>query len=136
MFSNELEIKSLIWCRARVKKALELVRSKSKKVENANDDSNFQVLKKCGRDLVEQAMKLDPVTGRDEEIHRVIRILSRRTKNNPVLVGEPGVGKTAVVEDWLSALPRAMCQGVQHKLSCLNLVLFRSSAVSVQFFRS
>ncbi len=83
---------------ARVKKALELVRSKSKKVENANDDSNFQVLKKYGRDLVEQAMKLDPVIGRDEEIHRVIRILSRRTKNNPVLIGEPGVGKTAVVE--------------------------------------
>jgi len=76
---------------ARVKKALELVRSKSKKMENVNDDSNFQVLKK-------QDMKLDPVIGRDEEIHRVIRILSRRTKNNPVLVGEPGVGKTAVVE--------------------------------------
>ncbi|KAM3269184.1 hypothetical protein P3S67_031148 [Capsicum chacoense] len=51
-----------------------------------------------GRDLVEQAGKLDPVIGRDEEIRRVIRILSRRTKNNPVLIGEPGVGKTAVVE--------------------------------------
>ncbi len=72
---------------ARVKKSLELVRSKSKKVENANDDSNFPALK-----------KQDPVIGRDEEIHRVIRILTRRTKNNPVLVGEPGVGKTAVVE--------------------------------------
>jgi ATP-dependent Clp protease ATP-binding subunit ClpB len=55
-------------------------------------------LKKYGRDLVEMAGKLDPVIGRDDEIRRVVRILSRRTKNNPVLIGEPGVGKTAVVE--------------------------------------
>jgi ATP-dependent Clp protease ATP-binding subunit ClpB len=55
-------------------------------------------LKKYGRDLVEMAGKLDPVIGRDDEIRRVVRILSRRTKNTPVLIGEPGVGKTAVVE--------------------------------------
>ncbi|XP_074569105.1 chaperone protein ClpB1-like [Curcuma longa] len=66
-----------------------------KKVERASGDSNFQALKTYGRDL---ARKLDPVIGRNEEIHRVIRILSWRTKNNPVLIGEPGVGKTAVVE--------------------------------------
>lgn len=83
---------------ARVKKELETVRGKAKKVENATDDTNFQALKKYGRDLVEDAIKLDPVIGRDDEIRRVVRILSRRTKNNPVLIGEPGVGKTAVVE--------------------------------------
>jgi ATP-dependent Clp protease ATP-binding subunit ClpB len=83
----------------RVKSALEKVRGGgSKKVENATGDSNFQALKKYGRDLVEMAGKLDPVIGRDDEIRRVVRILSRRTKNNPVLIGEPGVGKTAVVE--------------------------------------
>ncbi|XP_051209560.1 chaperone protein ClpB1 [Lolium perenne] len=69
-----------------------------RKVESASGDSSFQALKTYGRDLVEQAGKLDPVIGRDEEIRRVVRILSRRTKNNPVLIGEPGVGKTAVVE--------------------------------------
>ncbi|OVA09809.1 ClpA/B family [Macleaya cordata] len=69
-----------------------------KRVESASGDKNFQALKTYGRDLVEQAGKLDPVIGRDEEIRRVVRILSRRTKNNPVLIGEPGVGKTAVVE--------------------------------------
>ena len=60
----------------------------------------YQALERYGRDLVELARegKLDPVIGRDAEIRRVIRILSRRTKNNPVLIGEPGVGKTAVVE--------------------------------------
>ncbi|KAG0591672.1 hypothetical protein KC19_1G191900 [Ceratodon purpureus] len=83
---------------ARVKKELETVRGASKKVDNATGDTNFQALKKYGRDLVEDAVKLDPVIGRDEEIRRVVRILSRRTKNNPVLIGEPGVGKTAVVE--------------------------------------
>ncbi|CAM0954531.1 unnamed protein product [Alopecurus aequalis] len=69
-----------------------------RKVESASGDTNFEALKTYGRDLVEDAGKLDPVIGRDEEIRRVVRILSRRTKNNPVLIGEPGVGKTAVVE--------------------------------------
>ncbi|XP_024971060.1 chaperone protein ClpB1 [Cynara cardunculus var. scolymus] len=84
---------------SRVKGEVEKLRGKEgKKVESASGDTNFQALKTYGRDLVEQAGKLDPVIGRDEEIRRVIRILSRRTKNNPVLIGEPGVGKTAVVE--------------------------------------
>ncbi|KAK4776694.1 hypothetical protein SAY86_005382 [Trapa natans] len=83
----------------RVKSEIEKLRGKDgKKVDSASGDSTFQALKTYGRDLVEQAGKLDPVIGRDEEIRRVVRILSRRTKNNPVLIGEPGVGKTAVVE--------------------------------------
>lgn len=82
-----------------VKSEVEKLRGKEgKKVENASGDTNFQALKTYGRDLVEGAGKLDPVIGRDEEIRRVVRILSRRTKNNPVLIGEPGVGKTAVAE--------------------------------------
>jgi len=72
----------------------------NKRVTNQNPEEGYQVLEKYGRDLVEMARlgKLDPVIGRDEEIRRAIRILSRRTKNNPVLIGDPGVGKTAVVE--------------------------------------
>ena len=69
-------------------------------VTSSNPEDTYEVLEKYGRDLVKEARenKLDPVIGRDEEIRRVIRILSRKTKNNPVLIGEPGVGKTAVVE--------------------------------------
>ncbi|KAK9130055.1 hypothetical protein Sjap_010542 [Stephania japonica] len=92
---------------ARVKSEVEKLRGRDgKKVESASGDSNFQALKTYGRDLVEQAGKLDPVIGRDEEIRRVIRILSRRTKNNPVLIGEPGVGKTAVVEGLAQRIVR------------------------------
>eukprot|EP00262_Sarcandra_glabra_P016342 TRINITY_DN529_c0_g1_i1.p1 TRINITY_DN529_c0_g1~~TRINITY_DN529_c0_g1_i1.p1 ORF type:complete len:915 (-),score=221.58 TRINITY_DN529_c0_g1_i1:123-2867(-) len=92
---------------ARVKSEVEKLRGKEgKKVESASGDTNFQALKTYGRDLVEQAGKLDPVIGRDEEIRRVIRILSRRTKNNPVLIGEPGVGKTAVVEGLAQRIVR------------------------------
>ncbi|XP_027903940.1 chaperone protein ClpB1 [Vigna unguiculata] len=84
---------------SKVKTEVEKLRGKEgRKVESATGDTNFQALTTYGRDLVEQAGKLDPVIGRDEEIRRVVRILSRRTKNNPVLIGEPGVGKTAVVE--------------------------------------
>ncbi|KAL9227325.1 hypothetical protein vseg_003025 [Gypsophila vaccaria] len=84
---------------AQVKAEVEKLRGKDgRKVESASGDTTFQALKTYGRDLVEVAGKLDPVIGRDEEIRRVVRILSRRTKNNPVLIGEPGVGKTAVVE--------------------------------------
>lgn len=89
-----------------MKKELEAVRGSKKKVENATGDTNFQSLKKYGRDLVEDAGKLDPVIGRDDEIRRVVRILSRRTKNNPVLIGEPGVGKTAVVEGLAQRIVR------------------------------
>ncbi len=72
----------------------------TQRVTSANPEDTYEALKKYGRDLVEEAKKgkLDPVIGRDEEIRRVIRILSRRTKNNPVLIGEAGVGKTAIVE--------------------------------------
>src|SRR5207244_12711991 len=70
------------------------------RVTAQDPDGTYQALAKFGRDLTEEAEqgKLDPVIGRDEEIRRVIQILSRRTKNNPVLIGEPGVGKTAIVE--------------------------------------
>ena len=65
-----------------------------------NPEEKFQALERYGIDLVERASqgKLDPVIGRDQEIRRVIQVLSRRTKNNPVLIGEPGVGKTAIAE--------------------------------------
>jgi len=72
----------------------------SRKVESQTGDSNFEALSKYGRDLVSdaEAGKLDPVLGRDDEIRRVIQVLARRTKNNPILIGEPGVGKTAIAE--------------------------------------
>ncbi len=72
----------------------------TQRVTSANPEETYEALKKYGRDLVEEAQKgkLDPVIGRDEEIRRCVRILSRRTKNNPVLIGEAGVGKTAIVE--------------------------------------
>ncbi|MEK6628075.1 MAG: ATP-dependent chaperone ClpB [Bdellovibrionota bacterium] len=72
----------------------------NKKVTNDEPENQYEVLKKYARDLTELAQlgKLDPVIGRDEEIRRVIQVLSRRTKNNPVLIGEPGVGKTAIAE--------------------------------------
>ncbi len=80
-------------------KALESIRG-NQKITNQNPEEAYEALEKYGRDLVEMARagKLDPVIGRDEEIRHTIQILSRRTKNNPVLIGEPGVGKTAVVE--------------------------------------
>ncbi|MBQ3923960.1 MAG: ATP-dependent chaperone ClpB [Firmicutes bacterium] len=85
--------------RDRFLKALEQIRG-DRKVTSQNPEDQYEALEKYGRDLVEMARqgKLDPVIGRDEEIRHTIRILSRRTKNNPVLIGEPGVGKTAVVE--------------------------------------
>jgi ATP-dependent Clp protease ATP-binding subunit ClpB len=72
----------------------------SQKVTDQNPEDKFQALEKYGRDLTEAAAegKLDPVIGRDDEIRRVVQVLSRRTKNNPVLIGEPGVGKTAIAE--------------------------------------
>ncbi|MBR1860166.1 MAG: ATP-dependent chaperone ClpB [Selenomonadaceae bacterium] len=74
--------------------------NRKQNVTNENPEENYQALSKYGRDLTNAARtgKLDPVIGRDEEIRRTIEILSRRTKNNPVLIGEPGVGKTAIVE--------------------------------------
>ena len=72
----------------------------NQRVTDQNPEGKYQALEKYGRDLTDLARKnkLDPVIGRDEEIRRVMQVLSRRTKNNPVLIGEPGVGKTAVVE--------------------------------------
>src|SRR6476660_8990672 len=72
----------------------------SQRITSENPESTYQALERYGRDLTDLARKgkLDPVIGRDEEIRRVIQVLSRRTKNNPVLIGEPGVGKTAIVE--------------------------------------
>ncbi|MFN2939375.1 ATP-dependent chaperone ClpB [Lachnospiraceae bacterium YH-ros2226] len=85
--------------RERFLKALQSVRG-NQNVTSDNPEETYDSLKKYGEDLVEKArdQKLDPIIGRDEEIRNVIRILSRKTKNNPVLIGEPGVGKTAVVE--------------------------------------
>ncbi len=85
--------------RDQVLAALQEVRG-TQRVTSENPEDTYQSLEKYGRDLTEAARtgKLDPVIGRDEEIRRVIQVLSRRTKNNPVLIGEPGVGKTAVVE--------------------------------------
>jgi ATP-dependent Clp protease ATP-binding subunit ClpB len=80
-------------------RALTAVRG-SQRISDQNPEAKYQALERYARDLTEQARrgKLDPVIGRDEEIRRVVQVLSRRTKNNPVLIGEPGVGKTAIVE--------------------------------------
>lgn len=80
----------------------------NQRVQSANPEATYEALSRYGRDLVEQAQKgkIDPVIGRDGEIRRVIRILSRKTKNNPVLIGEPGVGKTAIVEGLAQRIVR------------------------------
>ncbi len=84
---------------AKILEALQSIRG-NQRVTSPDPEDTFEALEKYGRDLTEMARqdKLDPVIGRDEEIRRAIQILSRRTKNNPVLIGEPGVGKTAIVE--------------------------------------
>ncbi|HVJ48578.1 ATP-dependent chaperone ClpB [Desulfitobacterium sp.] len=93
--------------REKLLQALREVRG-SQRVTSQNPENTYRALEQYGRDLVEQARrgKLDPVIGRDEEIRRVIQILSRRTKNNPVLIGEPGVGKTAIVEGLAQRIVR------------------------------
>jgi len=85
---------------AALRSSIERLRGADRPVESRTEEAQYQALEKYGRDLTALARerKLDPVIGRDEEIRRVLQILSRRTKNNPVLIGEPGVGKTAVVE--------------------------------------
>ena len=82
-----------------VKKVIDEMRG-GNMVNNQNPENQYEVLEKYGRDLTKDVAdgKLDPVIGRDEEIRRVIQILSRKTKNNPILIGQPGVGKTAIVE--------------------------------------
>ncbi|TXG80163.1 MAG: ATP-dependent chaperone ClpB, partial [Thermomicrobiales bacterium] len=91
----------------KVREALKEVRG-GQRVTDANPEGKYQSLEKYGQDLTKLAEqgKLDPVIGRDEEIRRVIQVLSRRTKNNPVLIGEPGVGKTAIVEGLAQRIVR------------------------------
>ncbi|MGH9917085.1 MAG: Clp protease N-terminal domain-containing protein, partial [Pyrinomonadaceae bacterium] len=93
--------------REKLEQALGQVRG-AQRVTSQNPETTYAVLERFGRDLTQLALqsKLDPVIGRDDEIRRVIQVLSRRTKNNPVLIGEPGVGKTAIVEGLAQRIMR------------------------------
>ncbi|MBC2090019.1 ATP-dependent chaperone ClpB [Listeria welshimeri] len=101
------ELKNQHKTKKQIKEAILKIRG-GKKVTSQNAEENYEALTKYGRDLVAEVRsgKLDPVIGRDAEIRNVIRILSRKTKNNPVLIGEPGVGKTAIVEGLAQRIVR------------------------------
>jgi len=105
--TDEKVFKDIGLTRDRMMRVLQEVRG-SQRVTSQNPESTYEALEKYGRDLTKAAEqnKLDPVIGRDEEIRRVIQVLSRRTKNNPVLIGEPGVGKTAIVEGLAQRIVR------------------------------
>ncbi len=103
--------------RKRLETAIQAVRG-SQRVTSQNPEETYEALEKYGRDLTKMAAegKLDPVIGRDEEIRRVIQVLSRRTKNNPVLIGEPGVGKTAIAEGLAQRIIRGdVPEGLKQK---------------------
>jgi len=109
--------------KAAVENAIKGIRG-GRKVNSANAEDNYEALEKYGQDLVQAALdgKLDPVIGRDEEIRRVVQVLARRTKNNPVLIGPPGVGKTAIVEGLAQRIALGdVPEGLKCKLYSLDM---------------
>ena len=108
--------------RPKIEEALRKIRG-NQKVTDDNPEAKYEALKKYGRDLTAAASegKLDPVIGRDEEIRRVIQVLSRRTKNNPVLIGEPGVGKTAIAEGLAGRIIKGDVPEVLHDKKVISL---------------
>ncbi len=117
--------------RGRLAQALAEVRGPHK-VTDQNPETQYQALERFGRDFTQLAEqgKLDPVIGRDEEIRRVIQVLSRRTKNNPVLIGEPGVGKTAIVEGAANLLKPMLARGELRAVGATTLDEYRKHAAS------